>query len=650
MTAGDSASANSASSSRVSALDDETMNGSMESNPSHGGSLESAAAVAAAPPPLSPSILALLSRTGFQLSHENGQRRYGGPPPGWEGAPPPRGCQVFVGKIPRDCYEDELVPVLESAGRIYELRLMLDADARTRGYAFVTYASRQEARAAVRGLDNHEVRPGRLLGVCSSVDNCRLFVGGIPKTARKEEILDEMRRATEGVTDVIVYASAADKTRNRGFAFVEYESHRAAATARRKLLNGPGHTALQLWGQPLAVDWAEPEPDVDEDVMETVKVLYVRNLMLGTGEETLRAVFEAVAPGAVERVKKIRDYAFVHFSGREEALRAMRALDGSDVDGACVEVTLAKPVDREQYYSRYQRTQQQQQQRAGTLGVVTAGVEALPAGGYVYSYDPYSLAACGFNYGGAYSTVVGPNRDYFLKVPTYTAIQSPYSMFPSIAMATKMADEEKSASPEQGGVMGRHDLSGASQGGMVPALPPTPPLTYQGRPLGPLYTLTPGVTPVATAAGGYYATATGYMPMTAGPGWHAEHGGDAQGDDGGAVRGVRWIPHGSGHPHAWTGGVPAALSQRRAKCNPCSVNTSAPSTANGQIPADTHTRAPTRTHTCTHTLTISHRTVRVSTCARTNIRAVRTHGEHTNACTTVAHEYTRKHEGFHLLS
>ncbi|CAM9534280.1 unnamed protein product [Lampetra planeri] len=596
MTAGDSASANSASSSRVSALDDETMNGSMESNPSHGGSLESAAAVAAAPPPLSPSILALLSRTGFQLSHENGQRRYGGPPPGWEGAPPPRGCQVFVGKIPRDCYEDELVPVLESAGRIYELRLMLDADARTRGYAFVTYASRQEARAAVRGLDNHEVRPGRLLGVCSSVDNCRLFVGGIPKTARKEEILDEMRRATEGVTDVIVYASAADKTRNRGFAFVEYESHRAAATARRKLLNGPGHTALQLWGQPLAVDWAEPEPDVDEDVMETVKVLYVRNLMLGTGEETLRAVFEAVAPGAVERVKKIRDYAFVHFSGREEALRAMRALDGSDVDGACVEVTLAKPVDREQYYSRYQRTQQQQQQqqRAGTLGVMTAGVEALPAGGYLYSYDPYSLAACGFNYGGAYSTVVGPNRDYFLKgfavrewnrsagaaavpvprvshhggysagrsiysryhdskgkalvercgaagglyelvpgidmaslnhgmtlkhatMPTYTAIQSPYSMFPSIAMATKMADEEKSASPEQGGVMGRHDLSGASQGGMVPALPPTPPLTYQGRPLGPLYTLTPGVTPVATAAGGYYATATGYMPMTAGP-------------------------------------------------------------------------------------------------------------------------------------
>ena len=33
-------------------------------------------------------------------------------------------------------------------------------------------------------------------------------------------------------------------------------------------------------------------------------------------------------PGAVERVKKIRDYAFVHFSNREDAVEAMKALNG----------------------------------------------------------------------------------------------------------------------------------------------------------------------------------------------------------------------------------------------------------------------------------------------------------------------------------
>lgn len=81
-------------------------------------------------------------------------------------------------------------------------------------------------------------RNGRLLGVCASVDNCRLFVGGIPKSKKREEILTEMKKVTDGVLEVIVYPSAADKTKNRGFAFVEYNSHRAAAMARRKLLPG----------------------------------------------------------------------------------------------------------------------------------------------------------------------------------------------------------------------------------------------------------------------------------------------------------------------------------------------------------------------------------------------------------------------------
>lgn len=45
-------------------------------------------------------------------------------------------------------------------------------------------------------------------------------------------------QVTDGVVDVIVYPSAIDKTKNRGFAFVEYESHKAAALARRNLVPG----------------------------------------------------------------------------------------------------------------------------------------------------------------------------------------------------------------------------------------------------------------------------------------------------------------------------------------------------------------------------------------------------------------------------
>ncbi|NXS94705.1 A1CF factor, partial [Jacana jacana] len=319
------------------------------------------------------ALRALIQRTGYNLIQENGQRKYGGPPPGWDGPPPERGCEIFIGKLPRDLFEDELIPLCEKIGKIYEMRMMMDFNGNNRGYAFVTFSNKQEAKNAIKQLNNYEIRNGRLLGVCASVDNCRLFVGGIPKTKKREEILAEMKKATDGVVDVIVYPSAADKSKNRGFAFVEYESHRAAAMARRKLFPG----RIQLWGHPIAVDWAEPEVEVDEDTMSSVKILYVRNLMLSTTEETIEKEFNNIKPGAVERVKKIRDYAFVHFNKREYAVEAMKVLNGKVLDGSPIEVTLAKPVDKDSYV-RYTRG--------------TGGRGTMLQGEYTYAfghmYDP----------------------------------------------------------------------------------------------------------------------------------------------------------------------------------------------------------------------------------------------------------------------
>lgn len=56
---------------------------------------------------------------------------------------------------------------------------------------------------------------------------------------------------------------------------------------------------IQLWGHPIAVDWAEPEVEVDEDTMASVKILYVRNLMLQTTEETIEKEFNSLKPGSI---------------------------------------------------------------------------------------------------------------------------------------------------------------------------------------------------------------------------------------------------------------------------------------------------------------------------------------------------------------
>lgn len=80
-----------------------------------------------------------------------GQRKYGGPPPNWDGPPPGAGCEVFCGKIPKDMYEDELIPLFEACGTIWDLRLMMDPMTGTnRGYAFVTFTTRDAAQLAVQ--------------------------------------------------------------------------------------------------------------------------------------------------------------------------------------------------------------------------------------------------------------------------------------------------------------------------------------------------------------------------------------------------------------------------------------------------------------------------------------------------------------------
>jgi hypothetical protein len=44
--------------------------------------------------------------------------------------------------VPREIAEDELVPLFERAGKIYELRLMITFSGNNRGFLFVRYSSR----------------------------------------------------------------------------------------------------------------------------------------------------------------------------------------------------------------------------------------------------------------------------------------------------------------------------------------------------------------------------------------------------------------------------------------------------------------------------------------------------------------------------
>ncbi|XP_077567856.1 uncharacterized protein LOC144192892 isoform X4 [Stigmatopora nigra] len=145
--------------------------------------------------------VALMDKTGYDILPESGQRKYGVPPPG----PAPRfeECQVFVGNIPRDMYEIELVPLFKTAGTIYELWLTVEFSGENRRNAYVTYTKKEEATLAVDMFDHYEVRQRRFLAVCLTVNNCHLLAENIPT----EKTREEGNKVTETLQDVTAYPS-----------------------------------------------------------------------------------------------------------------------------------------------------------------------------------------------------------------------------------------------------------------------------------------------------------------------------------------------------------------------------------------------------------------------------------------------------------
>ena len=163
-----------------------------------------------------------------------------------------QGTEVYCYRIPRDCFEDELVPVFSTCGRIFELRLMIEFSGVNRTYCYVRYWNPDNAKEAIRKLHLYHIRPGHPLAVSQSVDNRKLCVKTVPalKTGVTEpQIAIELSNKVEGVFRVEFI--------DRRWLQLEFESHRAAALARRLLV--PGNITIFGCVGIKQVDWADPE-------------------------------------------------------------------------------------------------------------------------------------------------------------------------------------------------------------------------------------------------------------------------------------------------------------------------------------------------------------------------------------------------------
>ncbi|NXC52829.1 DND1 protein, partial [Aleadryas rufinucha] len=199
------------------------------------------------------ALLAWERKTGIKLVQINGQRRYGGPPPGWVGGPPPAGTEVYIARLPQDVYENILIPLFESVGKLYEFRLMMTFSGLNRGFAYAKYASPQDARKAIATFHRFQVRKGCAIVVCWSTQKRELIVRGLDVSVSQQELEGMLRRVTEGILSVTLHTNPCQTPAK--LAVLKYRSHEAAALAKKTLMEGD----LMLGGAEMVVDWLDPQ-------------------------------------------------------------------------------------------------------------------------------------------------------------------------------------------------------------------------------------------------------------------------------------------------------------------------------------------------------------------------------------------------------
>ena len=105
--------------------------------------------------------------------------------------------KLFVGQVPAVCTEDMLRPVFQPYGEIVEIKIMRDAPGgRSKGCAWVKYATREQAQSAIEALhEQHTIPPQtNTLQVRFADDKARTggsataFVGNLPSNTSPEDL------------------------------------------------------------------------------------------------------------------------------------------------------------------------------------------------------------------------------------------------------------------------------------------------------------------------------------------------------------------------------------------------------------------------------------------------------------------------------
>jgi CUG-BP- and ETR3-like factor len=188
-------------------------------------------------------------------------------------------AKLFVGQIPKSMSEEELTPMFQPFGNIVELSVIRDrATGQSKGCAFLTYTTREEADAAIASFHNQHTLPGMsspiqvkyaqstggpggvpgagagAAGAAPSGSH-KLFIGMVPKTLTEADLLPMFQEFGE-IQELAILRGPDQQS--KGCAFLTYKEVLPAIKAIAAL-----DKKIQLDGAPsqLVVQFASSGKD-----------------------------------------------------------------------------------------------------------------------------------------------------------------------------------------------------------------------------------------------------------------------------------------------------------------------------------------------------------------------------------------------------
>ncbi|XWS59670.1 hypothetical protein CRYUN_Cryun08bG0141700 [Craigia yunnanensis] len=193
-------------------------------------------------------------------------------------------------------------------------------------------------------------------GAPSFSPDLKLFVGNLPFNVDSAQLADLFGSAGNVEMVEVIYDKVTG--RSRGFGFVTM-STAAEVEAAAQQFNG-----YELEGRTLRVNSGPPPPRREEfsprgargvSTMDASNRVYVGNLSWGVDDLALETLFSE--QGKVVEAKVVYDresgrsrgFGFVTYNSAEEVDSAIRSLNGADLDGRAIRVSVAESRPRRQF-------------------------------------------------------------------------------------------------------------------------------------------------------------------------------------------------------------------------------------------------------------------------------------------------------------